>query len=169
METVVKALQQSFPQLHFTISDTFCWSPETSEVFYDTRRRPDTGVWSLLHETGHALLEHTSYKGDFELIRLEVAAWEKAKELAADLTITIDDEHIQDCIDTYRDWLYRRSICPSCNTKCLQESELAQYYCFNCHETWRVTPSRFCRAYRAKNTATRPSAVFRLIDDSTAS
>jgi hypothetical protein len=168
MDSVVKALHRSFPQLHFTAADTFCWSPETREVFYDTDRTADTGVWSLLHETGHALLDHASYKADFELIRLEVDAWEKAKELATDLAIVIDEEHIQDCIDTYRDWLYRRSICPSCNTKCLQESELAEYYCFNCHETWGVTPSRFCRAYRAKKVATRPSPVFQLIDDSTA-
>lgn len=168
METAIETLRRRFPQLHFTAGDTFCWSPGTREVFYDTNRRLDTGVWSLLHETGHALLEHASYKADFELIRLEVAAWEKAKELAVELDTTIDEEHIQDCIDTYRDWLYRRSICPSCNNKCLQESELAQYYCFNCHETWHVTPSRFCRAYRAKQTTTRPSPVFQLIDDSTA-
>lgn len=106
-------------------------------------------VWSLLHETGHALLDHTSYKADFELLRLEVEAWERAKLLAADLDVAIDEDHIQDCLDTYRDWLFKRSICPQCNTKCLQQGDFVHYRCFNCHTVWRVSSSRFCRAYRS--------------------
>jgi hypothetical protein len=118
--------------------------------------------WALLHETGHALLEHQSYKGDFELLRLEVAAWERAREVAATIShdfspdstpdagmdVTIDEDHIQDCLDTYRDWLYKRSICPTCTTKCLQQDDFVHYRCFNCHTTWRVSSNRFCRAYR---------------------
>jgi hypothetical protein len=51
-------------------------------------------------------------------------------------------------LDTYRDWLYKRSICPTCTAKCLQQGDFVHYRCFNCHTTWRVTASRFCRAYR---------------------
>jgi hypothetical protein len=32
----------------------------------------------------------------------------------------------------------------------LQQDSLPLYRCFNCHATWRVAPSRFCRPYRQK-------------------
>jgi hypothetical protein len=35
----------------------------------------------------------------------------------------------------------------------LQQNDLKHYRCFNCHEVWQVTPSRFCRAYRATKRA----------------
>lgn len=166
MEEIVSILQGSYKRLKFRPGDKFYWSPETKEVFYDRDAAAPNGIWSLLHETGHALLEHVSYKADYELIRLEVAAWEKAKALAADMAIRIDEDHIQDCIDTYRDWLYGRSICPSCNNKSLQQGDLTHYQCFNCRATWKVTPSRFCRAYRSTKHAKQPSLVFRLTDES---
>jgi len=164
MESIVNILSGSYRNIRFKSGDKFYWSPETHEVYYDAAAAQPNGVWSLLHETGHALLNHTSYNADYELIKLEVAAWEKAKALAKDLAIDIDENHIQDCIDTYRDWLYGRSICPRCGNKSLQEATLAQYQCFNCHEVWKVTPSRFCRAYRSTKHAQKPTPVFRLAD-----
>jgi hypothetical protein len=148
MKPLVAKLQARFPALRFTAGDQFSWSPETNEIIYKESARGRQAIWSLLHETGHALLGHDAYKADFELLRLEMAAWEQARHLAEELKITIDESHIQDCLDTYRDWLYKRSICPSCNTKSLQQGDFVHYRCHNCHTTWRVTPSRFARAYR---------------------
>jgi hypothetical protein len=165
MDEIVSILSGSYRRIDFTAGDKFCWSPENQEVTYDASSDSDSGIWSLLHETGHALLGHVSYKADYELLRLEVAAWEKAKALASDMAIEIDENHIQDCIDTYRDWLYSRSICPTCNNKSIQQANLSQYRCFNCRATWRVTPSRFCRAYRSLQDTKKSSAVFRLTDD----
>lgn len=164
MESTLNNLRKLFPSLQFTAGKSFSWSPETGEIFYDGSRKGQKPIWSLLHETGHALLGHRSYQADFELIRLEVAAWEKAKEIATKLNVAIDEDHIQDCLDTYRDWLYKRSVCPTCSTKALQQEDYAHYRCFNCHTTWRVTPSRFCRAYRATRNIKKPSAVFHLTD-----
>src|SRR5579875_1922795 len=65
--TVLEALQNRFPELRFVASKRFCWSPESQEIFYDTAREGDDFTWSLLHETGHALLGHTTYLADFEL------------------------------------------------------------------------------------------------------
>ncbi len=157
MEQLIAKLQADFPDLQFTPGQQFYWSPETSEIFYKADATGKRAAWSLLHETGHALLEHQSYKADFELLRLEVAAWERARELAADVNVEIDEDHIQDCLDTYRDWLYKRSICPSCTTKCLQQDNFIHYQCFNCHTVWRVSASRFCRAYRSTKNL-RPKA-----------
>lgn len=176
MEALISRLKALYPQLRFAAGKSFSWSPETNEIFYpenliagSSQRSADSKkanrqrlsangqepLWALLHETGHALLGHTTYQADYELIRLEVAAWEKAKELAIQLnsyfqepSLEIDEEHVQDCLDTYRDWLYKRSICPECGTKCLQQDDYVHYRCHNCHTTWRVTPARFARAYR---------------------
>jgi hypothetical protein len=164
MENTVKSLRELFPALQFTPGTTFCWSPETREVFYKAASHQSKHIWSLLHETGHALLEHQSYKADVELLKLEVAAWEKAKGIADTLKVKIDEDHIQDCLDTYRDWLYRRSICPTCTTKCLQQADMTHYRCFNCHTLWGVTPSRFCRAYRSTKNVQKQSLVFHSTD-----
>jgi Zn-dependent peptidase ImmA (M78 family) len=94
MEEIASILTGSYKRIKFRPGDKFYWSPETKEVFYDKAASQQNGVWSLLHETGHALLEHVSYKADFELIRLEVAAWEKAKALASDMQIRIDEDHV---------------------------------------------------------------------------
>lgn len=162
MQKILTSLQTQFPHLRFTAGNQFCWSPETSEIFYRRNADGKHATWSLLHETGHALLEHASYKADFELIRLEVAAWQRALTLAKSLNIKIDEDHIQDCLDTYRDWLYKRSICPNCLTKCLQQDDHAHYRCFNCHTLWRVSASRFCRAYRSTKNVPQSTAVFHL-------
>ena len=148
MQALISRLQEQFPQLQFTPGKQFCWSPETGEIFYKSQATGQKARWALLHETGHALLEHRSYQADLELLRLEVEAWERAKSLATEVDVSIDENHIQDCLDTYRDWLYKRSICPSCGTQSLQQGDFVHYRCFNCHTTWRVTASRFCRAYR---------------------
>jgi len=159
MEQIINRLQKRYPTLHYKLGATFYWTPKTNEVFYNTKSDEPTSIWSLLHETSHALLGHTTYKSDFELLHLEVAAWEKAKEVAAEFDIIIDEDHIQDCLDTYRDWLYARSICPYCNNKSLQQSNLRHYQCFNCHAVWKVTPSRFCRAYRSTKRTKQPSTL----------
>lgn len=172
MEKTLSQLQSLFPSLRFTAGKSFSWSPETDEIFYANARKGQKSIWSLLHETGHALLGHSSYKADYELILLEAAAWEKAKELAQQINahfpaaaLEIDEEHVQDCLDTYRDWLYKRSICPQCDTKCLQQDDYVHYRCFNCHTMWRVTPSRFCRAYRKTKNIPQPAAVFHLQEE----
>jgi hypothetical protein len=149
MQPLIDRLSQKFPKLRFTAAEQFYWSPETREIFYKTNAKGKTARWSLLHETGHALLGHTNYQADYELLRLEVEAWERARSLAAELGIKINDDHIQDCLDTYRDWLHKRSICPSCGTKSLQQGDYVHYRCFNCHTTWRVSTNRFQRAYRS--------------------
>ena len=149
MQQLRKQIQAVYPALRFKAGKQFCWSPETSEIFYKPGAHGETARWSLLHETGHALCGHTTYSADYELLQLELQAWEKARDIAADLGIVIDEDHIEDCLDTYRDWLYKRSICPTCNTKCLQQDNAAQYRCFNCHTVWKVSANRFCRAYRS--------------------
>ncbi len=165
MEQLLKSLRGSNPSLRFIPGAAFSWSPESREIFYTTSTSDPVTLWSLLHETGHALLDHTKYVLDFELLEMERAAWEKAEELAKRYNITIDKDHIEDCLDTYRDWLHRRSICPSCSAQALQTDKGAAYRCHNCQNTWQVTPSRFCRPYRQNAAKTKSSATFQEVTD----
>lgn len=146
--TLLKTLRQDFPAVQFVAGDAYCWSPGTNQIFYNRSKQHITDCWSLLHEVAHANLQHARYSLDFELVELEVEAWEKAREIAATYGIRIAEDHIQDCLDTYRDWIYGRSVCPRCSTKTLQHDSKAQYRCFNCQATWTVSPRRFCRPYR---------------------
>lgn len=161
---LLERLRQDYPAIRFTAGQRYCWSPATVQVFYKRSHQHQSdpvAVMSLLHETGHALLGHERYRQDFELLELEAAAWERARTLAAGYGITLDEDHVQDCLDTYRDWLYRRSICPSCTSKALQLDDSPEYRCYNCHAVWRVAASRFCRPYRkSKAGSAAPMTVF---------
>ena len=148
MHTLITKLPSDFHDLAFEPGIEFCWSPKTQTIIYIPDVDDTTiGAWSLLHEVAHALLKHNSYNSDFELLHLEAAAWHKAAELAKTYGYQIDSDHIQDCLDTYRDWLHQRSTCPLCGTTSLQETA-RKYRCHNCGTSWTVTASRFCRPYR---------------------
>lgn len=151
MKKLLKDLEKSDLGCTFVAGDRFYWSPRDRTVVYDAQA-PDNTVacWALLHEVAHAQLDHQYYVLDIDLLLMEVAAWEKAQELGEKHGRVIDQDHIQDCLDTYRDWLDQRSTCPSCGNNGLQEnSEI--YRCFNCQNTWRVSSSRFSRPYRQVN------------------
>lgn len=164
MDELIDKLRTRFPKLKFTPGRQFYWSPETREIYFDSQATGHQERWSLLHETGHAILDHRSYKADFELLQLELAAWQQARRLGREVGIEIDEDHIQDCLDTYRDWLYKRSICPECGTKCLQQDDHSYYRCFNCRAVWRVSASRFARAYRRQKDVPQ-AAPFHLATD----
>ncbi len=145
---MIDQLTALVPDVDFVSGKNFSWSPREKRITYRPDSLSNEGLWALLHETGHAMLGHLDYHSDYELLKMEVDAWEKAKKLAIELGIHINNEHIEQCLDSYRDWLYRRSICPSCGTKTIQKDNTNNYSCFNCHAQWQVSPSRFCRAYR---------------------
>ncbi len=150
MEKLLKKLSVGFPDLKFIRGNQCRWSPGDRTITYTTDTSEDCASWALLHELAHATLNHTTYRMDIDLLLMEVAAWEKAKQLAKNYGFAIDDGHIQDCLDTYRDWLDQRSTCPTCGNNSLQQGS-EEYQCFNCQTLWRVSSSRFCRPYRQKN------------------
>ena len=147
---MIDKLAAILPGIDFTPGENYFWSPADNRITYADDTEDKNGQYALLHETGHALLGHRTYQTDYQLLKMEVEAWEKAKEIAAKLGIKISENHIQECLDSYRDWLYKRCICPSCGTKTIQNDTSNSYSCFNCHACWQVSPSRFCRAYRTK-------------------
>ncbi|MEO5627341.1 MAG: hypothetical protein ABIQ89_00430 [Candidatus Saccharimonadales bacterium] len=148
MKKLLKTLREDFPHVQFTPGETFSWSSRKQTICYPVvAAKTANAAWSLLHEMGHAVLNHTTYQSDFELVKLEAAAWDKAAELGQKYGHIIDVDHIQDCLDTYRDWLHQRSTCPQCLVTSLQR-DMHTYCCYNCNTQWRVSRSKLCRPYR---------------------
>lgn len=128
----------------FKKGPVFSWSSSENTVYYSkSRKSSENAVWSLLHEIGHAQLGHRQYNDDLELLMMEVAAWKQAKVLAEQYHLVIEEDHIEDCLDSYRDWLHARSRCPECATHSLQVDEVT-YECYNCNTKWQVPASRMC-------------------------
>ncbi len=147
MDLLIQKLRQDFPDITLVPGSQASWAPESQIVTYSLDT--EDGPWTLLHEFGHALLGHTTYHSDVNLVQKEAAAWEKALRLGERYAISIADAHIQECLDTYRDWLHKRSKCPRCDNHGLQTSQ-SLYSCTNCQTTWKVSSARFCRPYRLK-------------------
>lgn len=117
-----------FPNLLFREGKKFAFRPPKtvilgpSEPFYELL---------ILHEISHALLKHKDFRMDVERLRMESEAWDKACELAKKYHIEVDEEKIQDELDTYRDWLHKKSRCPVCGLTRFQTPDSA-YHCPRC-------------------------------------
>jgi len=145
----IRQITDDYPQFTFKPGRQEHWSPRTKTITYDDSASADELRYGLLHELSHALLGHDNYHSDFELLKLESQAWEMAVKIGRKYKVKLDNDHIQDCLDTYRDWLHRRSKCPACGVHTLQVDGRT-YRCFNCGTTWNVTSRRFARPYRLK-------------------
>lgn len=135
-----------FPQFSFIKSDDFRWSAESNTIFYNPEA--DHAVAFLLHELGHALLNHQSYAQDIELLTIERDAWQLAvDQLSQQFNHAIDEQLVQDNLDTYREWLHSRSVCPSCSMTGLQSMRGA-YSCLACGTRWKSNEARHCALRR---------------------
>ncbi len=145
----IRQLKHDFPQFKFLPGQKDFWSAHTNTITYAQKIEDKNFSWSILHELAHALLGHITYGSDFELIKMESLAWQKAAELGQKYNIKISDDHIQDCMDTYREWLHRRSACPVCGSRSPQ-LDAQNYKCLNCSTEWSVTQN-LARPYRLKS------------------
>lgn len=148
MKNLINRLQRDYQMIDFIATSKFYWSPSKQQIFFNKHYIDhDKGQWTLLHELGHAISGHTQYKYDIELLEMEVIAWQKAQDIAEAYNISISRNHVQNCLDTYRDWLHLRSTCPNCGTISYQISSF-YYQCFNCDQLWKVSSSQLNRTYR---------------------
>lgn len=145
----LKDLKQAFRQYQFAAGEVFSWAPDQNTIFHP-KVSTEADVANLLHEIAHAELGHNTYGLDIELIKHEVAAWQHAAEvLAPQFNLSIDQDLIEDSLDTYRRWLHDRSSCPNCGHNGLQTTQNT-YNCSNCRCSWRVNEARNCALRRVK-------------------
>ena len=146
--SLLDTIHKQHPDLTLTESSGFSWSADTRMICYD--RLAQHADMHLLHELAHAVLEHSTYTRDIQLIGLERDAWQYAiTHLAVHYKVDFDETVIQDSLDTYRDWLHARSTCPSCQANGIQVKQ-RRYKCVACLNQWHVNEARLC-GLRRKN------------------
>ncbi len=106
--TFLAKIKTDFPSLNFVSGARFSFRPPKTIVYNDGE------PLLFLHEIGHALIGLYDFNTEVERLKIEVLAWEKARELAPVYGVKIDEELIQRELDTYREWLHQKSRCPSC-------------------------------------------------------
>ena len=127
-EQLLKKIQNDYNDLRFVPGVKFAFRPKKTIVVGPKETNMD---FLLLHEVGHALLGHFDFGTDIQRIKMENAAWEKARELAKEYGVEWDEEIAQGELDTYRDWLHKKSRCPECGLTRFQTPD-GEYHCPRC-------------------------------------
>lgn len=122
---LVVQLEAEYPEIKFRLGRKFAFRPPRTIFFAEGSRL------ELLHELGHARLEHNFYATDPERLKMERAAWNEAKKLCECYGIEYDEDFVEDALDSYRNWLHQRSKCPECGLTRYQARD-GEYHCPNC-------------------------------------
>lgn len=149
--SLYKRITSDFPQLTFQIDETFHWSAEQNTVFHPEIQN-ETDLLHLLHEISHAQLQHAHHPTDVSLLTMEREAWNYgATQLAPHygIALAMDDDIVQEALDSYRQWLHARSTCPRCQAVGIEQSP-TQYRCLACEQQWRVNQAKTCELRRYK-------------------
>lgn len=124
----LERVQKDHPEFLFKRGRRFMFRPPRTIIV-----GPEEAGDSLLflHELGHALCGHRDFRTDAMRLKMEREAWEKARELASLYSVTFDDETVERELDTYREWLDKKSRCPKCNLTRFQTPD-GVYHCPRC-------------------------------------
>lgn len=133
VDKFIKWLSQDFPQLRIKKGRRFRFRfPGLIEYEVPEDGKVNTGFGlQILHEIGHARLEHKNYRTDPERLKMERAAWEEARKLCLKYYIIYEEELVEAKMDTYRDWLHQKSKCKKCGLTRYQTRD-GKYHCPNC-------------------------------------
>ncbi len=132
-EEFLERLKADFPDFKFVSGRKFTFRPPRTIVVEPFGELGEENAWKLLllHELGHAVLGHRDFKMHIERLKMEMAAWEKARELAAKYGVEFSNELAEAELDTYRDWVHQKSRCPRCGLTRYQTPEGA-FHCPRC-------------------------------------
>ncbi|MBR5408862.1 hypothetical protein IK112_02870 [Candidatus Saccharibacteria bacterium] len=152
-------LIHDYPQFRFCLNQKrfsfrFANPPAKSTIFVG----PPQPYFALqtLHELGHALCGHQDYHTHIERLKIESAAWQRAKTVlknykskakslqqSSDPSVKLsgknlakilpawNQDYTEDSLDTYRDWLHAKSKCKKCGQTCYQTRD-GKYHCPFC-------------------------------------
>ncbi len=127
-ETLLERIKRDFPEFNFCEGKKFVFKPPKTIIL-----GPEEPSYNLLmlHELAHAVLRHRNFKMNVERLKMENEAWEKTRELAQRYGVDFDEEIAQEELDTYRDWLHKKSRCPECGLTRFETPD-GQYHCPRC-------------------------------------
>ena len=124
--TFLAKIRSDFPDIRFVEGSRFSFRPPKTVVV-----EPDGEALLLLHEIGHALIGIYDFKTEVGRLKIEVMAWEKARELAVAYGVEVDENLIESELDSYRDFLHQKSRCPACGLTRFQTPDGA-FHCPRC-------------------------------------
>lgn len=138
-------LQTDHPSISFVEANDFLWSSQDNTIYF---AKDEQSSLLLLHELGHALSGHKDFAFDIELLSQEREAWDMVRDTLSEYyKVVVDDDFIEDNLDTYRDWLHKRALCPQCELTGLQ-TKTSTYVCVNCRCSWHPNDARRCALRR---------------------
>ena len=133
--TFLQKIKSDFPKFRFVAGARFSFRPPRTIVVPDEEdeARDDSGDTSLLllHEMGHAIMGHRDFKTEVGRLKMEVEAWEKARELCDKYGVVFDEELVETELDSYRNYLHQKSRCPLCGLTRFQTPD-GEFYCPKC-------------------------------------
>ncbi len=121
-------IANDFPDFKISFGQKFSFRPPKSIMIGPVE--PGAELLTL-HELGHAVSSHRDFKMGAERLRMELEAWEKARDFAKEYAIDFDEDLMERELDTYRDWLHQKSRCPRCGLTRFQTPD-SQYHCPRC-------------------------------------
>ena len=126
--TFLARVKSDYPEYKFISGKRFSFRPPKTIVIGP--EEPNDSLL-LLHELGHALSNHRDFNTSVRRVKMEREAWEKARELCSLYEVEYNDELIEEELDTYRDWLHKKTCCPKCGLTMFQTPD-GVYHCPRC-------------------------------------
>ena len=137
-------LKRDFSELRFLEGRRFMYRPARTIYYENMGFLEGVGVdlelsqkliqeykLQVLHEVGHALSEHKFFRTDLQRVKMEREAWERARGLCEQYGVVYNEEFVEEKMDTYREWLHRKSRCPECGLTRYQTKD-GRYHCPGC-------------------------------------
>ncbi|MBQ5812095.1 TFIIB-type zinc finger domain-containing protein [Candidatus Saccharibacteria bacterium] len=128
LQLLTEKLKKDYPDLRFKEGRKFAFRPPRTIVIGP--EEPGAELL-LLHEVGHAISGHRDFDVDVKRLKMEVEAWEKARDLANNYGVEFSEEVMEAELDSYRDWLHQKSRCPACGLTRFETPD-GQYHCPRC-------------------------------------
>lgn len=129
------SLKAHFPEVRWRETGRFSFRPPRTICLGE----PQTHFELLaLHELGHYLCGHRSFRTDIGRLQMERQAWDRAQAVYQELNLASqgifwDEDFVEAQLDTYRDWLHTKSRCPRCGQTRFQTTD-GVYHCPFCGE-----------------------------------
>jgi hypothetical protein len=133
---MIERLKGDFPEFRFRYGKEFRWRSATQTITLEKQEMDEGNVeqkYALLalHELAHAILGHADDTYDLKRLKCEAEAWGLVKtDLAARYGVEYDEDLAQEMLDTYRNWLHKKSACPVCK-QCRWQIKSGEYSCPN--------------------------------------
>ena len=128
LQLLTEKLKKDYPDLRFKEGRKFAFRPP--RTIFIGPEEPGAELL-LLHEVGHAISGHRDFDVDVKRLKMEVEAWEKARDLANNYEVEFSEEVMETELDSYRDWLHQKSRCPACGLTRFETPD-GQYHCPRC-------------------------------------